>query len=77
MENTERALVRAVCHEVDILVTADSGTSDWEFLQSLRLRMMDALVADHYDTAMKYAEMIMLHHAGCSKAADEIGRLKL
>jgi hypothetical protein len=64
MDPREIELVRAICHEVDILVTQDPGASDLEVLEQLRLKMNDLLWKRKYREAENMAYAILLRHSG-------------
>ncbi len=63
---TERkiALVRELCHEVDMLVTLDPGTGDLGVLEQARLMMNDHLAAERWIEAENTACAILQYHSG-------------
>lgn len=64
MDQREIELVRAVCHEVDILVTRDPGASNLDVLEKYRLKMNDLLWKEKYREAENMAYAILLKHSG-------------
>jgi len=64
MDRREIDLVRAMCHEVDCLVTSDPGTSDLEVLERARLKMNDLLYKEKWLEAEELAYAILRKHAG-------------
>ncbi len=64
MDQHEIELVLDVCHQVDLLVSQDPGTTDLEVLERLRLKMNDLLYKKRYREAENLAYAIMLRHSG-------------
>ena len=75
MDPTEYAVIRAICQEADLLVATGTGAAALDVLESLRLKMNDALLAGDSDKAVAYAEIIGLRYAGFGEAADQIERM--
>ncbi|MGD1042415.1 MAG: hypothetical protein ABR913_05055 [Sedimentisphaerales bacterium] len=64
MDQREIELVRAICHEVDILVTRDPGASNLDALEKARLEMNDYLWKKRYREAESKAYDILMMHFG-------------
>jgi len=64
MDQREIELVRAICHEVDILVTRDPGASNLDALEKARLEMNDYLWKKRYRKAESKAYDILMMHFG-------------
>jgi len=64
MDQREIEMVRAICHEVDILVSLDPGASELEVLEKARVKMNDHLWKKEYRKAERMALAITAMHAG-------------
>jgi len=76
MDQREIEMVRAICHEVDILVSLDPGASNLEVLEKARIKMNDYLYKKKYREAETVAYAILAMHAGGDAGRylkDEIG----
>ena len=73
-KQAEYEIVLAICQEADLLVATDTGVEKLEVLETLRMKMNDALLAGNRDKAVCYAQAISLRHAGFGDAADAIER---
>jgi hypothetical protein len=71
-KQAEYEIVLAICQEADVLVATDTGVEKLEVLETLRMKMNDALLAGNHDLAVEYAEIIGLRHAGFGNAADAL-----
>ena len=76
MTKREIRLIRALCHEVDLLITSDPRAPDLDVLEKARLRMNDLLWHDKYAEAEAMAYAILLRHSGDQATQylhDELG----
>jgi hypothetical protein len=64
MDKREIELVFDLCHEVDLLVSKDSGNATMEVLEQDRLKMNDLLWKQKYREAEIMAYAILLKHSG-------------
>lgn len=69
MEKREIDSVFDLCHEVDLLVSEDSGNATMEVLEQDRLKMNDLLWKKKYREAEAVAYAILLKHSG--RQADD------
>jgi hypothetical protein len=76
MESRDETLVRELCHEVDLLASADPRIQDLDVLEKARLRMNDLLWQGKYREAEVMAYSILLMRAGDDASrylSDEVG----
>lgn len=64
MDEKEIRLIRELCHQVDLMVSSDIGTTEWEFLDRARLKMNDLLYKEKWREAERLAYAITLMHSG-------------
>lgn len=64
MKKREIRLVLEICHQVDLLVSQDCGTSNLEVLERARLKMNDHLYKKRWLEAENMACAILLVHSG-------------
>lgn len=75
MDINEIDLVREICHQVDCLITTDTGTMDLEVLERARLKMNDHLYNERWQDAenLAYAILLIISGGDAREYLDDIG----